>query len=76
MPLMVSGIRSLEYAGKVYLEGQTFEASEKDAQLLFAVGRAGYAPAPPLKAASMTADDPPRAGSRRSYSRRDMRTED
>lgn len=56
MELIVT-CRELQYAGKTYLTGARFEASDKDAKLLKAINKAADAPAPtkPLReAASVT----------------------
>lgn len=61
MELIVT-CRELQYAGKTYLTGARFEATEKDAKLLKAINKAADAPAKPakpLREAASVAPPPP-----------------
>lgn len=60
MELIVT-CRELQYAGKTYLTGARFEATDKDAKLLKAINKAADAPAPtkPLREVASVAPPAP-----------------
>jgi len=47
MPELIVTARELRYAGKTHLNGARFDASEKDARVLKAIGKADDAPPAP-----------------------------
>lgn len=48
MPELIVTCRELRYAGKPYLRGERFTATDKDAKTLKAIKKAAAAPEPPL----------------------------
>lgn len=91
MPTLIVKVKELRYNKKTYLRGDTFEASEKDANVLKTIGKAGdpdqksplrsAAPAPaqaarPRNTLTLESESADRPRGRGRYARRDLRSED